>query len=232
MIAFAVCIGSRETFERFCRPGLVKHAEPDCPLAEITTDSIFAGYNEALDAFAGSEDLEGLVLLHEDVALRDQQFCQKVRDRLADPSIAVIGAIGACGVRNLCWWEGEMRGRISETRGLIDHGGGCHDVDAVDGLLMALSPWAVRSLRFDSDRFHGFHGYDVDFCFQARAQGRRVVVDDLPVHHHTRGGISDDAGFWQADAALRRKWSARGLDMAVDTDVRPEARSFVVVERR
>jgi hypothetical protein len=231
MIAFAACIGSRETFERYARPGLARHGEPDSPLAEIDTDSIFAGYNEALDAFSVHEDLEALVLLHEDVAIEDPAFCAKVRARLTDQSVAVIGAIGASGIRSLCWWEGEIRGRVWETRGLIDHGGGCFDVDAVDGLLMVLSRWAVRNLRFDSTRFHGFHGYDVDFCLQARAAGRRVVTDTFQVFHHTRGGIGNEVDFWAADATLRRKWSALGREMAGDADMSPGTRQFVTVER-
>ena len=231
MIAFAVCIGAREAFERYARPGLVNHTEPDSPLAEIDTDSIFAGYNEALDAFAPCPDLEALVLLHEDVALQDSEFCAKVRKRLADRSVAVIGAIGARRVRNLCWWEGEIHGRVGETRGLIDHGGGCHEVEAVDGLLMVISPWAVRNLRFDADRFHGFHGYDVDFCLQARARGRRVIVDDLLLFHHARPRVRDGVDFWQADATLRRKWAGLGLDMAGDEEMASRARSFAVADR-
>ena len=231
MIAFAVCIGNRQTYERFCRPGLSAHADTDSPLAEITTDSIFTGYNEALEAFAGHRDLEALVLLHEDVAIHDPHFCPKIRGRLRDPSIAVIGVIGAVGVRSLCWWEGEIRGRVSETRGVIDHGGGCHDVDTVDGLLMVLSPWAVQTLRFDDHGFHGFHGYDVDLCLQARAHGRRVVVDDLLVHHHTRGGIGDGVDFWRADHALRHKWRGRGREMAADEAMAGHIRSFAVAHR-
>ena len=231
MIAFAACIGTQETFERYARPCLAHVAEPDSPLAEIETDSIFAGYNEALDAFYAYDDLEALVLLHEDVAIEDPAFCAKVRARLSDPSVAVIGAIGATGIRSLCWWEGEIRGRVWETRGLIDHGAGCHDVEALDGLLMVLSPWAVRNLRFDSESFHGFHGYDVDFCLQARAAGRRVLTEDLVVFHHTRGGIGNEADFWEADLRLRRKWTELGRDMASDAEMTARTHGFVTVER-
>jgi hypothetical protein len=231
MIAFAACIGTPEVFARYARPGLAAVGEPDSPLAEIDTDSIFAGYNEALDAFGGEADLEALVLLHEDVVIQDRRFCEKVRARLSDPQIAIVGVIGAREVRSLCWWEGDIRGRVTETRGVIDHGAGCHDVDAVDGLLMVLSPWAVRHLRFDEDGFHGFHGYDVDLCFQALEHGRRVVVDDLLVCHHTQGGIGDGGAFWRADGTLRNKWAARGRAMATDAEMDPHARTFSVVER-
>ena len=232
MIGFAVCVGSPEVYRRYAQAGIARCAAPDSTVAEIETDTIFAGYNEALDAFAPMGELEALVLLHEDVELRDPQLCPKLRRRFADESIAVIGVVGARDVRSLCWWEGEIRGRVTETRGVIDHGGGCHDVDAVDGLFMALSPWAVRELRFDDARFSGFHGYDVDLCLQAHAAGRRVVVDELEMTHHTRGGLGDATAFWQADAALRAKWSAHGRVMAPDAEMTPESRGYAVAARR
>lgn len=232
MIAFGVCIGERAVFERYAAPGLARAAEADSALAEIEARSIFEGYNEALDCFAARAGLEALVLLHEDVEIGDAALCDKLRARLADPGVAIVGAVGASGVRSLCWWEGRMRGRVAETRGVVGPGPGHgEDVDAVDGLLLALSPWAVRNLRFDAASFQGFHGYDVDICLQARAAGRRVVVEDLGLFHHTRGGIGAGEEFWAADAELRRKWSAQGLDMASDPEMAARARSFAVAER-
>jgi hypothetical protein len=207
MIAFAACIGSDEKFRTLAQPGLRMACEADSLVAEVTTDSsIFTAYNEVLEALAERDDLEALVLMHEDVEIVDSDFCGKLRRRLAEPDVAVVGVVGARAVTSLAWWEGEGRGRCLETRGLVDFGGGCHDVDAVDGLLLALSPWAVRNLRFDEQRFSGFHGYDADICFQARAAGRRVVVDELAVVHHTKGGYGDTAAYAACDAAFRAKW--------------------------
>jgi GT2 family glycosyltransferase len=208
MIAFAVCVGSQEKFARFAAPGMRAAAEPDSLIAETTTStSIFEAYNEVLDALSQEDNLEALVLLHEDAEIVDSEFCAKLRRAFeSDPSIAVLGVVGACGVRSLSWWEGAGRGRVLETRGWVDFGGGFHDVDSVDGLLMVLSPWAVRNLRFDSERFSGFHGYDADICFQARAAGKRVVVDDLAVVHHTKGGYGDMAAFAACDRAFVEKW--------------------------
>jgi hypothetical protein len=207
MIAFAACVASEEKFRHFAQPGLRVACEPDSPVAEATTDtSIFSAYNEVLDAFAGHDDLEALVLLHEDLEIVDSDFCGKVRRRLADPEVAIVGVVGARDVRSLAWWEGDRRGRCLETRAMLDFGGGVHDVDAVDGLLMVLSPWAVRNLRFDEQCFTGFHGYDADICFQARAAGKRVVVDELAVIHHTRGGFGDMETWRACDAVFRSKW--------------------------
>ena len=207
MIAFAACVGSEEKFRSFAQPGLRLACEPDSLVAEVTTDSsIFSAYNEVLDALAPRDDLEAIILLHEDLEIVDSDFCGKVRRRLAEPDVAVVGVVGATGVTSLAWWEGSGRGRCLESRGLVDFGGGRHDVDSVDGLLLVLSPWAARNLRFDEDTFTGFHGYDADICFQARAAGKRVVVDEIAVVHHTKGGYGDRDAYAACDRAFRSKW--------------------------
>lgn len=210
MIAFAACIADRDKFTRFALPGLRRAMESDSPFAELsTTTSIHEAYNEALEHFATVDGLEALVLLHEDVELFDPAFGTLVRDALADPEVAIVGAIGARGVRSLAWWEGEMAGRVDESRGRIDHGFADVTVDSVDGLLLVLSPWAVRNLRCDTHTFTGFHAYDVDLCFSARAAGKRVVVADLPLMHHTKGGYGDKAVWDAANEKFQRKWGLR-----------------------
>lgn len=207
MIAFASCVGTPETFLHRAVPGLRRAAEPDSPVAQVSTrTSILEAYNEVLDHFARAADLEALVLLHEDTEILDSGLCARVREVLADPSVAILGPVGARAVTSLAWWEAQMKGRVFERRGVIAHSWHEPDVDMVDGLLMVLSPWAVRELRFDAARYTGFHAYDVDYCFQARAAGRRVVVADIPVMHHTKGGYGDRAAWDRADEAFRLKW--------------------------
>jgi len=213
MIAFAACIASRSKLAAFAAPGLRRAMEPDSVFAELETDgSIHDAYNEALEHFTGADGLEALVLLHEDTELLDADFCDRVRNALRDPSIAIAGAVGAAGVSSLRWWEGSIAGRAAEPRGVVEGAPAPCAVDCVDGLLMALSPWAVANLRCDSDRFTGFHGYDADLCFSARAAGRRVVVGELNVFHHTKGGYGDAASFAAADAAFRAKWGQQQVD--------------------
>lgn len=215
VIAFASCIGSPGTFARCAVPGLREAAEPDSPVVEVASaSSIFAAYNEVLDHFAGAPDLEALVLMHDDVELLARDFCARVRRELAGPGVAVVGVVGARDVRSLAWWDGELAGAVTETRGRVDHGFGRPDVEALDGLLLVLSPAAVRALRFDAAAFTGFHGYDVDLCFAARAAGGTVRVADLPVHHHTKGGLGDAAAWRAADATFRRKWGLVGAGAA------------------
>ena len=86
------------------------------------------------------------------------------------------------------------------------HSSGETDVDTVDGLFLALSPWALRNLVFDEETYTGFHAYDADICMQARSAGRRVRVLQLDLFHHTKGGFGDKAQHRAADDAFRRKW--------------------------
>jgi hypothetical protein len=209
MFVFATCVGTPETYRRSALPGLRRVAEADSVVVEATADtgSIFTAYDEVLDAVAALDDVEALVLLHEDVELLDERFCATIRTRLAaSPRAAVIGAVGASDVTSLAWWEGAGAGRVVETRGTVDFGRHPCCVDTVDGLLMVLSPWAIASLRYGTGHPAGFHGYDAELCFAARAGGREVWVEDLPLVHHTKGGYGDRAAFARADAAFRARW--------------------------
>jgi 2-polyprenyl-3-methyl-5-hydroxy-6-metoxy-1,4-benzoquinol methylase len=247
VIAYAVCIGSPEKYETICLPGLQRVVRPDDLVIEAEHErSIFSAYNEVLDAVRERDDVEALVLLHEDTEVTDPRFREIVLDQLAQPEIAIVGAVGARGIAGLAWWEADCYGRVQESRGMIDFGGGTHDVDTVDGLVMGLSPWALRHLRFDDDAYEGFDAYDADICAQARAAGKRVVVTELPVaHRHTRVGsareTSDGGSFQRNEKVFRDKWvgtpSATGVrdtagDQSYFEHTRPELRALVPIDAR
>ncbi len=219
MIAYAACVGDPEKYQKICLPGLRRVAGPGDLLIEAEHgSSIFAAYNEVMDAVRDRDDLEALVLLHEDTEVTDVRFAELVREQVGNPDVAVVGTVGASGIEGLSWWQAQRFGRVHETRGLIDFGGGTHDVDTIDGLVMGLSPWAVRNLRFDEDAYLGFDAYDADLCAQARAAGKRVVVTELPViHRHSRVGTeradSDGGSFERNEAIFRAKWLT-GVDIA------------------
>ena len=95
----------------------------------------------------------------------------------------------------------------------------------VDGFLLVLSPWAVRNLRFD-ESLGTLHGYDVDFCLQARAAGRKVVTADFrAIHNHSLELVSDPEGWVEAHIRVAEKWDGQipGAT-ALDTDWRAIAR--------
>lgn len=207
MILYGVCIGRDAKYEAYAAAGLRRIDASDRVLESRDNRSIFPAYNRFLDHAREERDLEALVLLHDDLEILDPAFEDKVRAHLAD-DVAILGTIGGRGPRSVRWSQARERyGRQPDAYyGANDHGGGEAEVDMVDGCILILSPWAVHNLRFDAERFDGFHAYDADICMQARAAGRKVMVIELDTFHHTKGGFGDLEAHRRADDIFRRKW--------------------------
>jgi GT2 family glycosyltransferase len=196
MLAFGCTLIMPEVYERCARVGIELARESDSEvLAHAAAGSIARGYNLLLDRASALEDLEALVIVHEDVEIVDRDFAVKLRRVLADPQVAVVGCIGATGVRDIAWWDGVVRWNSASYR-YGELGGGellwppppgspaaPGEVDSLYGVLLAFSPWAIQNLRFD-ESIGMLHGYDFDICRQARAAGRKVIAADLRVAHH------------------------------------------------
>jgi hypothetical protein len=225
MIAFGSSITSREVYRRCAEPGIRLAAEPDSQnIAASAVGSIFRSYNLMLDRAAAFDDLEALVLVHQDAEIIDPDFCAKLRRALRDPQVGVVGCVGAIGVRSIAWWEGSVTW-ASFVHRYQELGGGefpslswkrdelppyarTGEVDTVDGFVLALSPWTVRTIRFDESLGQLLHGYDFDFCLQVRAAGRKVVTEDFRVVHHHSLELAGDLETWiQAHIKIAEKWN-------------------------
>ena len=226
MIVFACSITDPELYRRCAEPGIRLAAEPESEvIANAAAGSIFRSYNLIMDSVAGREDLEALVLLHQDAELASPDFCMTVREALRDPEVGVVGCVGAVGVRSIAWWEGSVTW-ASFTHRYHEHGGGelpslswkadelpafAHtgEVETVDGFVLVLSPWVVRNVRFD-ESLGSLHGYDFDLCMQVRAAGRKVLTADFRVvHHHSLKLVSNRETWLAAHMRIAEKWNGR-----------------------
>ncbi len=228
MIVFGSAITHPEAYERWAARGIARAREPDSAVyPNSSAGSIFRAYNLLLEMAGAHEDLEALILLHQDVEIVDDEFCAKVRRALADPGVGVVGCVGALDARSMAWWEGAVTW-ASFTHRYYEHGGGelpafamqpervppppyarTGEVDTLDGFLMVLSPWSVRNLRFD-ETLGRFDGYDFDFCLQVREAGRKVLTADLKVvHHHSLELMSNPDRWIEAHIRLTEKWEGR-----------------------
>jgi hypothetical protein len=222
MIAFASAVKEPDAYRDHAGPGISRAAEPGSAIHVIAaTTSICRNYNVLLDLAARSEDLEALVIVDEDTEIADRDLCARLRAAFADPEVAVVGCAGATGVSGVAWWEGDLVCGDVRLR-YAKYGGGELDafgwaqaaappaeVDAVGGFLLALSPWAVRSLRFDEGLALGI-GFDVDLCAQARQAGRKVVVADVGVVQHRSLELVEELEAWtEAHIRLAEKWDGR-----------------------
>jgi hypothetical protein len=226
LIAFGSAVTDPAIYGRCAEPGIHRASEPDSViLAPVGDASIFRNYNVMLDEAAKLDDLEALVLLHQDAELVDDDFCDKARAALSDPDVAIVGCAGAVGVRSIAWWAGSVTW-ASFTHRYEEFGGGeipalswvperipsyarRGEVEAIDGVVMVMSPWVVRELRFD-ESLGQLHGYDFDICLQARAEGKKVVAEDLRVvHHHSLKLLQDVDGWIGAHIRIAEKWDGR-----------------------
>ncbi len=222
MIAFGCAVQEPDAYRDRAGPGIARARESDSAVHVIAaTSSITRNLNLLLDQAAPSDDLEALVLVDEDAEIADPELCAKVRRALADPDVAVVGCAGATGVEGLAWWDGAVNaGRVVHRYAAF--GGGelpafawaragspPAEVDMVAGFLLALSPWAVRSLRFD-EGLHLSAGFDLDFCLRVRQAGHKVVTADLAVTHHRSLELVEQPDAWtEAHIRLSEKWDGR-----------------------
>jgi GT2 family glycosyltransferase len=222
VFAFGLVVSSEQQLERYALPGIRLAAGPDpVVLVRREQDCIFAAYNSLLEEALELDDLEGVVLLHQDLEIVDGEAIPKLRRAFADPSVGVVGVVGGVGVRAMGWWFSERsKGAYGwdwlldpEREEIFDPASFWHahlqrsgEVDAVDGMLMAISAPAARELRFDERLAPGFHGYDTDFCFEARRQGWRVRAEAIDVVHHNPADLPDREEFVRAHVAFAGKW--------------------------
>jgi Glycosyltransferase like family len=229
MIAFGCPITNGRLYETYAGPGISRVAEADSEtLAYQSGGSIFRAYNALLEMAGARDDLEALVLLHQDSELIDPEFCSKIREALRDPDVAIIGCAGAIGPRNISWWEGlvpwaSFSHRYEEMGGGEIPGLSWHvdrtpsyattgEVDVIDGFVMVMSPWAVGNLRFD-ESLGLLHGYDLDICLQAKAAGKKVVTNDFrAIHHHPLDLIGDQEAWVAAHIRIAEKWEGQFSD--------------------
>jgi hypothetical protein len=74
---------------------------------------------------------------------------------------------------------------------------------------MALSPWAVRHVRFDEALRLG-HGYDFDYCQQLRAAGKRLMTADLRAVRHHPLELVEEIDVWvEAHMQAAEKWDGK-----------------------
>src|SRR5918995_2365529 len=109
VIVFGTAVTDSKTYDRCAVPGIQRAAEPDSiVLTHMRATSLFRNYNVLLDKAAEHEDLEALALVHQDVEIADPGFAPKVREALGGPEVAIVGCVGAVGVRSMAWWQGAV----------------------------------------------------------------------------------------------------------------------------
>jgi len=201
VVAYGCCVGSWDKLLR----NVVPRVGDRTLITLAGQTSIAVAYNSILEAVRDRRP-DMLVLLHDDLELTDPAAEEKLLAAVSEPDVALAGVAGG-DLRSLYWWNGNRLGYQLTDSGPLDLGPRHGDTLIIEGSVMALSPWAITHLRFDT-RYPGFLGYD-DICVEARVRGKRVVVTDVDTHHHSVVGWKSDAirdNFALCEQLFQEKW--------------------------
>jgi Glycosyltransferase like family len=106
MIAFGCPITKPEVYRVCAEPGIRRVAEPDSEVYALdSVGSIFQSYNRILDTAAARQDLEALVLVHQDTAIDDGSGA-----RGNDDAVSGLGRVRVLGLDEIDS-ERAVRGR-------------------------------------------------------------------------------------------------------------------------
>lgn len=176
--------------------------------------SIFSAYNEGVRRSTG----EYLCFVHEDISFCSFEWGKIVIEKLADEKIGIIGVVGSDYMPKCPagWWMTSTKGH--EQKEVIDNGlrkkcivkysgstdmGG--DAVIVDGFWFCMRRNMFDLVKFDEDRFVGFHCYDNDICMQVVKSGRKIVLaDNILIEHKSEGVLNKQ---WVSNANIwYKKW--------------------------
>ncbi len=168
--------------------------------------SMAEGYNRGIQAAGG----ETLIFSHDDVEILTPDLADRLSAHLN--RFDMVGVAGTSLLAHPRWVQAGppfIHGQVAHP--IPPESGGGYMVDiyaasrrafaniqALDGLFLAVRREVARALLFDEATFDGFHLYDLDFSFRAYLAGYRLAVAcDVQLLHNSVGQY-DQA--WEAQA--------------------------------
>ena len=214
-IAIVICSIDAAKFARVCANYRRLFASRDLEIVGIhDARSLAEGYNRGIAQARG----DVVILSHDDIDILTVDFAERV-----DSHLAHFDLIGIAGTTRLVAGKWAAAGDpyvytlISSPfpegggYGTMLVGGGTlvvPDVQALDGVFLAMRRDVAVTTPFDEALFDGFHLYDLDFSFRAYRAGRALAVrrDIVLIHQST---ARYDAAFDE----YRRRFEAKHCDV-------------------
>jgi GT2 family glycosyltransferase len=158
--------------------------------------SLAEGYNRGIKASRG----QTLILSHDDIEILSPDFSQVLASRLS--SYDLIGVAGTTLLNQPTWIAAGLPhifGQVAHPRPdgyCIDmYSAACRvvgNIQAMDGLFLAMRRGLAEKIAFDEVNFDGFHLYDIDFTYRAFLAGFRLAVcSDILLFHASAGSFDN-----------------------------------------
>lgn len=172
-------------------------------------------YNSILDERRGRDEV--VVFAHDDVAVMDALFKEKLNRAITEHRCSIVGLAGSAYFENnpthpvTNWqrgdraaWSGTVAHRQPDGSASPSHYGPApRPCVVIDGLFIAVDNASIRDIRFDQ-RFN-FHFYDLDFCLAAHRAGLLIGSVDINVVHRSDGTTNLNS-FKTQQNIFREKW--------------------------
>jgi GT2 family glycosyltransferase len=151
--------------------------------------SLAEAYNRGIRAAGG----DTIIFSHDDIEIVSPDLAQRLTVHLC--RFDIVGVAGTTLLGHPRWLQagppyifGQVAHTIPEGGYMVDIYGASRrvfgQIQALDGLFLAVKAPIARELMFDEQTFDGFHCYDVDFTFRAYQAGYKLAVAcDIQVVH-------------------------------------------------
>jgi GT2 family glycosyltransferase len=186
---------------------------------ENNKDSLQKMYNKAID-FALQEDVQRLVLVHDDVIL--ENYSETKLDNLFE-KFDVIGCAGTTEVKltQPALWHlmgggfgsGNLYGAVAhgdeDNKHMTAFGKYPKRVVLLDGVFLAIHRRVFEKVRFDEDCPSKWHFYDLDYSMQCHKEGFKLGVGDILITHNSPGLTSFTEEFNRGQEWFLDKWKTK-----------------------
>jgi len=183
------------------------------------TQSLHKIYNKAID-FALQEDVQRLVLVHDDVIL--ENYSESKLDNLFE-KFDVIGCAGTTEVKltQPALWHlmgggfgsGNLYGAVAhgdeDNKHMTAFGKYPKRVVLLDGVFLAIHRRVFEKIRFDEDCPSKWHFYDLDYSMQCHKEGFKLGVGDILITHNSPGLTSFTKEFNEGQQWFLDKWKTK-----------------------
>ena len=186
---------------------------------ENNKQSLHKVYNKAID-FALQEDVQRLVLVHDDVIL--ESYSERKLDKLFK-KFDVIGCAGSteASLKLPALWHlmgggfgsGNLHGAVAhgdeEQKHMTAFGVYPKRVVLLDGVFLAIHRRVFEKIRFDEDCPSKWHFYDLDYSMQCHKAGFKLGVGDILITHNSPGLTSFTDEFNKGQEWFLDKWKTK-----------------------
>jgi len=186
---------------------------------ENNKQSLHKVYNKAID-FALQEDVQRLVLVHDDVIL--ESYSERKLDKLFK-KFDVIGCAGSteASLKLPALWHlmgggfgsGNLHGAVAhgdeKQKHMTAFGVYPKRVVLLDGVFLAIHRRVFEKIRFDEDCPSKWHFYDLDYSMQCHKAGFKLGVGDILITHNSPGLTSFTDEFNKGQEWFLDKWKTK-----------------------